>query len=84
MEIPKVNRLSGTDPEDLLKDHLAARDALEKAIKALSGVWPYSRDHQGGDIQKAMHEHAERCKALRQVSAELETIAEGIMNQTIG
>ena len=83
MEIPQINKLSGTEPKDLLKDYLAAREAIETAIKALTGVWPHGRDYQQGSIQKAMHEHAERCKALRQVSAELETIAEGIINQTI-
>ena len=81
MEIPHINKLSGTDPHDLLNDYLEAKNAIEEAISALSGVWPNGRDYQGGCIRTAMHEHAERCKALRQVVAELQTIAEGIMNQ---
>lgn len=81
MEIPNVNRLSGTDPDDLVRDYMAAKAAVEKAIKAISGVWPNGRDYQQGSIRQAMHEHAERCKLLRQVAIELETIAEGIDNQ---
>ena len=81
MEIPVVNRLSGTLPSDLLESYMTARRALEEAIKAISAVWPHARDYQGGDIRAAMHEHAERCRRMRQVSAELETIAEGIVNQ---
>ena len=60
MEYPHINRLSGTNPDDLLKDYEAAQKACEGAIKALSGVWPQARDYQGGDIRGAMHEHTER------------------------
>ena len=81
MEIPVVNKLSGTHPSDLLESYIAAHKAIEEAVKALSAVWPHGRDYQGGDIRKAMHEHGERCKSLRQVSAELSTIAEGILTQ---
>jgi hypothetical protein len=82
VEIPQINRLSGTTPDDLLKDYVIAKKAVDEAIQALSGVWPHGRDYQSGDIRKAMHEHAERCRALRLVSNELETIAEGILNQS--
>jgi len=78
VEIPVVNKLSGTHPSDLLESYIAAHKAIDEAISA---VWPHGRDYQGGDIRKAMHEHGERCKSLRQVSAELSTIAEGIMTQ---
>jgi hypothetical protein len=81
MEIPNVNRLSGTQPADLLESYIAAKRAVEEAVKALSSVWPHGRDYQQGSIRNAMHEHAERCRQLRQISAELETIAEGIVNQ---
>ena len=81
MEIPQINRLSGTQPSDLLESYMAARKAVEEAVKALSAVWPHGRDYQQGSIRQAMHEHAERCRSLRQVAAELETIAEGINNQ---
>lgn len=81
MEIPQINRLSGTNPDDLFKDHMLALKAVQKAVEAVSGCWPNGRDYQQGDIRKAMHEHADRVKRLRQVAAELETIAEGIENQ---
>lgn len=78
MEIPQINELSGTNQEDLLTDYLTALNAVRKATEAVSSVWPNGRDYQGGDIRKAMGEHAERLKKLRQVAAELETIAESI------
>lgn len=81
MELPRISRLSGTHPEDLFKDTMLALDAVQKATEATAGLWPNGRDYQGGDIRKAMHEHAERVKHLRQVAAELQTIAEGIQNQ---
>lgn len=81
MEIPTINRLSGTQPSDLLESYIAAKRSVEEAIKQLSSVWPHGRDYQGGNIRQAMHEHGERCRSLRQVSAELETIAEGIVTQ---
>lgn len=81
MEIPVVNRLSGTMPSDLLESYLEARRTVAKAVDAMSSVWPHARDYQTGDIRSAMHQHAERCRMLRQVMAELETIAEGITNQ---
>lgn len=81
MEMPIVNRLSGTMPSDLLESYLDARRAVEQAIMALSAVWPHGRDYQGGNLRNAMHEHAERCRMLRQISGDLSTIAEGITNQ---
>jgi hypothetical protein len=81
MELPRINRLSGTTPDDLLKDYVKAIDAASEAIDALGGVWPNGRDYQGGNISRAMHEHAERCRSLRNVLAELTTIAESISNQ---
>jgi hypothetical protein len=81
MEIPTISRLSGTMPEDLLKDYIEAKTAVENALRTLSGVWPHGRDYQQGSINKAMHEHAERCKQLHQVAGELQVIAEGISNQ---
>ena len=81
MELPIINRLSGTCGSDLLKDYLNAKEAVRIAIEVVSGVWPNGRDYQGGNIRQAMHEHADRVKRLRQVAAELETIAEGILYQ---
>jgi hypothetical protein len=38
------------------------------------------RDYQnGGDINAAMREHADRCAKIRQVIAEIEIIAESII-----
>jgi len=38
MEIPVVNKLSGTQPSDLLESYIVAHKAIEEAIKALSAV----------------------------------------------
>jgi hypothetical protein len=85
MEYPLINRLAGsTEPDDLLKDYTLAQKACEEAIKALSGVWPYGCDYQGGDLRKAMHEHTERCKALRAVALDMQLIIESILHQTGG
>jgi hypothetical protein len=84
MEYPIVNKCSGTDANDLLKDYSAAQVACENAIKALAGVWPHTRDYQGGEIRNAMHEHTERCKALRTVALDMQLIIESILHQTGG
>ena len=81
MEIPTISKLSGTDPSDLLRDYTEALKVVQDAIKVITGLWPNGRDYQRGDIRTAMTEHAERCKRLRQVAAELSTICEGIINQ---
>jgi len=81
VEIPTISKLSGTHPSDLLRDYTAAHRAVQAAIEAISGVWPHGRDYQRGDIKTAMNEHAERCRKLRLVAAELSTICEGIVNQ---
>ena len=81
MEIPTINKLSGTEPSDLLRDYTEALKVVQDAIKVLAGLWPHGRDYQRGDIRTAMSEHADRCKRLRQVAAELSTICEGIINQ---
>ena len=79
MQLPIIN-LNGTDRDDLLKDYLTAKRALEDGLKALSAVWPHGRDYQtGGDVQQAMREHADRCKVVRQVIAEIDTIAESLV-----
>jgi hypothetical protein len=84
MEHPQINRLSGTNPDDLLKDYQIAQKAVEQAIVGLSGVWPHARDYQGGDIRNAMHEHTERCKSLRTVALDMQLIIESILHQTGG
>ena len=84
MEIPVINKLSGTQPSDLLESYIAAHKAIEEAIKALSAVWPHARDYQGGEIRHAMHDHTERCKALRTVALDMQLIIESILHQTGG
>jgi hypothetical protein len=84
VEYPQIDRLSGTNPDDLLKDYALAQKACEEAIKALSGVWPHQRDYQGREIRSAMHEHTERCKALRTVALDMQLIIESILHQTGG
>lgn len=81
MELPIVNRLSGTHPPDLLKDYTNAHMVVQRALDVLGGVWPHGRDYQGGSIRNAMHEHAERCKHLKQVLIELDIICQSIINQ---
>jgi hypothetical protein len=81
MEIPRVSKLTGTMPSELLETYIDAKQAVSRAIEAAGRVWPNARDYQGGSINKAMEEHSDRIKRLRQVAAELETIAEGIVNQ---
>jgi hypothetical protein len=83
MEYPQINRLTGTHPEDLLQDYKIAQKSCEEAIKALAGVWPQVRDYQGGDVRMALHEHSERCKALRTVALDLQLIIESILHQTV-
>ena len=78
MQLPIVNALTGTAREDLQRDYLNAKRKLDEALEALSGVWPHGRDYQTGDINAAMREHAERCKRLRSVQAEIEIIAESL------
>ena len=84
MEYPIINRMSGTMPDDLLKDYQLAQKAVEQAIQAIAGVWPHARDYQGGEIRNAMHEHTERCKALRTVALDMQLIIESILHQTGG
>ena len=84
MEYPIINRMSGTMPDDLLKDYQLAQKAVEQAIVGLAGVWPAVRDYQGGDIRTAMHQHTERCKALRTVALDMQLIIESILHQAGG
>lgn len=79
MQLPIVNKLSGTDAEDLLRDYLHAKKALQLAAEALSAAYPHGRDYQGGDINVAMNEHAARLLKIRQVIAEIDTLAESLV-----
>ena len=80
MQLPIINTLSGTAREDLLQDYLGVKKKLLEAADAMAGVWPHSRDYQGGgDINAAMREHASRCKKLREIIAEIDVIAESLV-----
>ena len=79
MQLPIINKLTGTMPSDLLEDYIQAKRHLQDALTALTGVYPHGRDYQGGDINAAMREHADRCNKVRQVIAEIETIAESLV-----
>lgn len=79
MQLPIINTLTGTVREDLLKDYFEAKQALNYAAEKLSSVWPHGRDYQGGDINAAMREHADRCAKIRQVIAEIDVIAESLV-----
>ena len=79
MQLPIINKLTGTMPSDLLEDYLQVKRHLQDAAASLSSVWPHGRDYQGGDINVAMREHADRCAKIRQVIAEIEIIAESLV-----
>ena len=79
MQLPIINKLTGTMPSDLLEDYLKVKRALQQAAEKMSGVWPHGRDYQGGDINAAMREHADRCLRLKQIIAEIDTIAESLV-----
>lgn len=81
MQLPIIN-INGTHADDLLKDHLEAKRALEKALSALSAIWPHGRDYQTAQphaYQQARCEHADRIRALGKVVAEIEAIAESLV-----
>jgi hypothetical protein len=78
MQLPQIN-INGTDARDLLTDYMRAKKALEAAADALSAAWPHGRDYQTlepGAHQRASNEHAARLTKVREVLAEIETIAE--------
>ena len=79
MQLPIIN-LNGTARHDLLRDHIEALQALQEAIGKLSAVSPHGRDYQTtpGAYEIARSEHADRITKLRQVAAEIETIAESL------
>jgi hypothetical protein len=84
MHLPQPN-LNGTTRSDLLELYLDAKLALEHAITALRAAEPHGRDYQtypGGGAQifyAAQREHADRILKVRQVLAEIETLAEHIV-----
>jgi hypothetical protein len=81
MHLPQIN-LNGTAPSDLLELYLDAKRALEHAVTALHAAEPHGRDYQTYDNHSTIFyaaEHAARILKVRQVLAEIETIAEHIV-----
>lgn len=83
MQLPQIN-INGTERSDLLEDLIAAKRALEHAISALNGCSPHGRDYQtvadgGVAFYAAQREHVERVVKVRQVLAEIETLAEHVV-----
>lgn len=80
MQVPVVNRPRGTAPSDLLEGYFKTVRALRGALSEMGGMWPSEDDYQlGGDIDAARREHADRCRRVRQVLAEIETLAEAVV-----
>lgn len=83
MQLPQIN-INGTQRSDLLELYFEARLALKNAIDALNAAAPHGRDYQTyptGDqvFYAAQREHVERILKVRQVLAEIETLAEHIV-----
>jgi len=70
--------MNGTSRESLLEGYCNAINALQEAGSKLAAAAPNGRDYyvQGGDATKlAMDQHYARMAKLKEVIAELETIA---------
>ncbi len=83
MVAPKIN-INGTSAQELIENHLEARDAVEAAITALRKANPHPRDYQGEpDSYKFAREayHA-RLGALQELVSDLYGIAINIDHQT--
>lgn len=83
MQLPQIN-INGTQRSDLLELYFDAKRALTHAIDALNAAAPHGRDYQtypAGDqiFYAAQREHTERVLKVRQVLAEIETLAEHIV-----
>lgn len=76
MQLPIIN-ICGTDRSALLDTYMLGIHALREAIDALNECTPHGRDYQhGGSINAALQEHAVRTMKVRNVLAEIETLAE--------
>lgn len=81
MQLPQIN-INGTERSDLLEGYMTARRLLQHAAEALSAASPHGRDYQtcpAGSFYVAQQEHADRIVKVRQVIAEIETIAEHLV-----
>ena len=78
MRKPTIH-MGGTDAESLAQDAKRARDALAKALDALTAASPNARDYypQGGDAHaEAAREHAARIAAVMAVRDEMQAMFE--------
>ena len=83
--LPTIH-LNGTSPEALYESACDALGTLRAAIKAVEATAPNGRDYYPqGDraLAIASYEHAERVRRLREVVAELETLAEHIADAPV-
>ena len=80
MMAPTVH-LNGTSREELMNQLLEAIHAIHNASDALARACPNGRDYYPqGDraISEALLEHAARMRSLRQVTDQLEWIAQAV------
>ncbi len=79
MQLPTIHT-NGTDAETLVNDYMDAMDALLHAVNELERCAPNARDYyvNGGDIQIAMIEHADRIARIVTVRAEINQLAEHV------
>lgn len=85
MQLPVIN-LNGTARSDLLEGYMKTKLCLKHTLEALQEIYPHGRDYQtlGNDIAKralaqAQDEHSNRILKIRQVMAEIETLAEHVV-----
>jgi hypothetical protein len=83
--IPVVN-LNGEKAESLVNARIAAREAVQAAMKALGECSPNGRDYQTapkGEFEIARKVYTERFAYLDKLANELEDEAIAIQNQSI-
>jgi len=81
--VPTVH-LNGTDKQDLLNQLQEAIGSVEDAGKSLAKASPHLRDYYTqpkGEWNRAQDQHEARIVKLREIVKELETIAEGVIDQ---
>jgi hypothetical protein len=86
MQLPQIN-INGTQASDLLELYVEAKRALGYAVTALNAAAPHGRDYVHGAtyqestriFYEAQREHTARILKVRQVLAEIETLAEHVI-----
>jgi hypothetical protein len=82
VQLPIIHS-NGSGYKNLVGDLEPAEDALRLAIEKLSATGPNGRDYypEGPDaFTRASEQHAERCRKLRSVLEDLETIHEHVQD----